>query len=1003
MRRARLQWLGLCLVLLGFGGLLGALLYTEHEKTGEFEQDRLQVQARVISDGLGRQLDGINSALLGVRAELPPGWQGRDLHASVSNRLRALSEAMPGVRTLRLIDANGIVWAANWNEMIGADRSQREFFKTILARPDPEILYVSTPFLSARGVITLTVSRAVVDLRGEFAGLVSATLDPDYFSVVMRSVIYAPDMLATLTSHDGQPFLTVSQDARAPKAAAGQGAAGAPPLTQGNERLGVGRTLESSRTQMSQPLVVTVSRARAAIYKPWREHLWLYMALYALVALIAGLSLYVLQRRRVLLDRLGLEREKERQESLERLELALGSADMGLWDRNFATNVRAYNERWCTMLGHTREEIDTSGITWQDLVHPGDLLAASEALGQHIRGEVPLYESEHRMRRKDGRWIWVQARGKVVARDEAGMPVRMVGTHMDITERKRAEAVLRESETRFRSLTELSSDWYWEQDEQFRFVRIDGRVEVPAAFGLHPDIGLTRWDVPAANMSEADWVAHRAVLYAHEVFRDLELERRTPEGELVWTSTSGAPFFDENGVFRGYRGVGRNINERKRAEQEIERLAFYDGLTSLPNRRLLTDRLQKALTACGRSQGHGALLFIDLDNFKDLNDTRGHDVGDLLLRQVATRLRQCVREADTVARLGGDEFVVMLEDLSQAEGDAAAQAASVGQKILAAINQPFDLLGQQHHSTPSIGITLFHDPLQGVDELLKRADLAMYQAKAAGRNTQRFFDPGMQAQASARAALEGDLRQGLQRAELVLHYQPVVDETGRVTGVEALVRWQHPQRGMVMPGEFIPVAEQAGLIIPLGQWVLETACAQLVAWHSQPATSHLSIAVNVSARQFRQPDFGDQVMALLMKTGANPARLKLELTESLLLSDVEDAISKMSELRAIGVGFALDDFGTGYSSLSYLKRLPLDQLKIDQSFVRDVLTDPNDAAIVRTILALARSMDLAVVAEGVETAVQREFLLSHGCTAFQGYLFGRPVPVHELRLAPAMV
>jgi predicted signal transduction protein with EAL and GGDEF domain len=353
---------------------------------------------------------------------------------------------------------------------------------------------------------------------------------------------------------------------------------------------------------------------------------------------------------------------------------------------------------------------------------------------------------------------------------------------------------------------------------------------------------------------------------------------------------------------------------------------------------------------------------------------------------------------DTVARLGGDEFVVMLEDLGSVEIDAAGQAEAVAKKILAAINRHFVLGDQPHHSSPSIGVTLFFNHEQSVDELLQRADLAMYQSKAAGRNTMRFFDPVMQAAASARAALEIDLRHALQHHEFMLYYQPVVDENGVMTGVEALLRWQHPQRGMVSPAEFIPVAEQAGLIIPLGQWVLQAACAQLVAWNTSAATRQLTMAVNVSARQFRHPEFTDQLLDLLRVSGANPYRLKLELTESMLLSDFDDVVVKMGELRSIGVNFALDDFGTGYSSLSYLKRLPLDQLKIDQSFVRDVLIDPNDAAIARTILSLAHSLDLSVVAEGVETAGQRDFLLNIGCKAFQGYFFGRPVVIEALGL-----
>jgi predicted signal transduction protein with EAL and GGDEF domain len=360
---------------------------------------------------------------------------------------------------------------------------------------------------------------------------------------------------------------------------------------------------------------------------------------------------------------------------------------------------------------------------------------------------------------------------------------------------------------------------------------------------------------------------------------------------------------------------------------------------------------------------------------------------------VARRLSGCIREGDTVARLGGDEFVVMLEDLSANSSEAASQTEGVGKKILATICQPYDLHGYEHRSSCSIGMTLFVAQQNSTEDLMKRADLAMYQAKAAGRNTLRFFDPRMQAEVSARAALEADLREGLKKSQLLLYFQPQVDDTGRITGAEALVRWQHPKRGLVSPAAFIPLAEETGLILPLGNWVLENACRQLVDWATTPAGAALSIAVNVSAGELHQEDFVEQVLSVLERTGADPKKLKLELTESLLLDDVEDTIAKMTRLKAAGVSFSLDDFGTGYSSLAYLKRLPLDQLKIDQSFVRDILTDPNDAAIARTVVALAQSLGLSVIAEGVETQAQLELLASQGCHAYQGYLFSRPLPI----------
>ncbi|MFA7281551.1 MAG: EAL domain-containing protein [Sterolibacterium sp.] len=438
--------------------------------------------------------------------------------------------------------------------------------------------------------------------------------------------------------------------------------------------------------------------------------------------------------------------------------------------------------------------------------------------------------------------------------------------------------------------------------------------------------------------------------------------------------------------------VFRDITERKEAEDKIEELAFYDQLTGLPNRILLLDRLQQAMTASFRSGSYGALLFIDLDHFKTLNDTLGHDMGDLLLQQVAQRLTTCVRAEDTVARLGGDEFVVMLASLSMNETHAANQTEGVGEKILSVLNQTYQLKEVAYQNTPSIGATLFKGHQTEIDDLLKQADLAMYRAKGAGRNALRFFDPDMELEVMQRAILEKDLRTAIQERQFLLYYQAQM-ANGKLSGSEVLLRWQHPQRGMLPPSEFISLAEETGLILPLGHWVLEAACIQLALWAARPELAHLTVAVNVSAHQFRQPDFVNQVIAVLEHTGANPRRLKLELTESLLVSNVEEIIGKMFVLKAEGVGFSLDDFGTGYSSLSYLKRLPLDQLKIDKSFVRDVFSDINDGAIVQAIIALSQTLGLSVIAEGVETEEQCDFLARLGCLAYQGYLFNRPLPV----------
>lgn len=620
-------------------------------------------------------------------------------------------------------------------------------------------------------------------------------------------------------------------------------------------------------------------------------------------------------------------------------------------------------------------------------IHPDDRTEFFSTLQRALRAGAS-WTHEFRVKFDDGtqRWLlanamtWMEGDGRLVS----------YGAFTDITDRKEIEARLQASEARFRSLTELSSDWYWETDAQYRFTRFDGYRQGGSNLPMEYTLGKTRWELGSLNLSEEDWQQHRLVLARRQMFKDFEIQRLASHGQTYWITVSGMPMFDAQGEFRGYRGIGREITTRKLAEDETLRLAFYDTLTGLPNRRLLMNRLSQALALSERSQKYGAILFIDLDNFKDLNDTQGHDVGDQLLQQVALRLANCVREVDSAARFGGDEFVVMIENLSEELDAATSQARQIAEKILGELAQPYSLKTLQHSSTPSIGITMFSGATPNGEEALKRADVAMYQAKADGRNTLRFFDPSMQSAVVERACLDADLRLALQRQELVLHCQPVVDGVGRATGFEALLRWQHPVRGLLPAGQFIGQAEQSGLIGLIGKWVLQTACQQLVAWAERPELREMNLSVNVSARQFKQSDFVTQALTILEQTGANPKRLKIELTENALLGDVEDAIRKMHELHARGVGFLIDNFGSGHSSLRHLRRMPLDQVKIDQSLVRDILTNPNDAAIVRTILALAQSLDLTAVAEGVETAEQRTFLLDHGCLAFQGYLFGAP-------------
>jgi diguanylate cyclase (GGDEF)-like protein len=761
-RQFLVQWAIYGLALGMLGAFIAWSLVQEHRRIDAEERDRLANQTAVIEKNLKPQLLLANRVIEDILDNLP-AWQAANDGFRRGNReLQVINDTLIGIRPILVIRADGVVSASSNEKLIGMNFAYREYFKTAQRNPDPAILHITAPFKTVLDTYVISIFRTIRAPDGGFGGIVIVSVVPEYFSILLESVRYAPDMTTSLAHGDGQLFLTSPiQPGANGKDLARPGtfftrhreSGNAVDLYDGNvyatgaHRLIGLRTLRLVDPPVDKPMVISASRDADALFAPWYRGLFMQASLFGVMSIVSAAGLWLLQRR----------------------------------------------------------------------------------------------------------------------------------------------------------------------------------------------------------------------------YRD-------------------------------------QFKERRSADRQIRKLAFFDQLTSLPNRILLMDRLRQCATSSDRSGSHGAILFIDLDNFKVLNDTLGHDMGDLLLKLVGERLGACLRAVDTVARLGGDEFVVMLTELSADEREAAVQVQAVGSKLVAALSQPYELNGVPYRSTSSIGATLFKGTGTPTDDLLKQADLAMYKAKADGRNAFRFFDPSMLAVMMERTALESDLREAVRGGHLLLHYQAQVVGDGRITGVEALARWPHPRRGMVSPAQFIPLAEETGLILPLGQWVLRTACSQLAAWADRPETAHLTIAVNVSAHQFGQPDFVDQVLATLRETGASPHRLKLELTESLLVANVGQLIEKMSALKAQGVGFSLDDFGTGYSSLAYLKRLPLDQLKIDQSFVRDVLTDPNDASIARTIIALAQSLNLGVIAEGVETAAQRDFLAASGCHSYQGYFFSRPLPLKDFeRLLPESV
>jgi diguanylate cyclase (GGDEF)-like protein/PAS domain S-box-containing protein len=678
-------------------------------------------------------------------------------------------------------------------------------------------------------------------------------------------------------------------------------------------------------------------------------------------------------------------------ESAASLAKAQASAHLGSWELDLTSMTGTWSEE-CFRLYHRDSALGAPSYNdYLALIHPDDRHIIESAQSQ-LTTQTGTVVHELRTNPSLGPMHTLSNTLSVV-RDAAGNAVSVVGTSLDISERKQAELEFRIAATAFES-----QEGMMVTDANKNILKVNKAFTKISGYTAEEAIGQTPRLVSSGHHHE-DFYESMWQSIAENGGWEGEVWNRRKNGEVYPQHLTITAVMGVKGVVTNYVATFTDVTLRNAAEAEINHLAFYDALTRLPNRRLLIDRLNHALSAGARLGWGGALLFLDLDHFKTLNDTLGHDVGDLLLRQVAERLTICMREGDTVARLGGDEFVVMLEDLSKQPLEAAAQAENIANKILSTINQPYQLATNTYQTTASIGVVLFSDHDHTQDVLLKHADIAMYQAKKMGRNTLCFFDPNMQEAINTRAALEVDLHKALDNKQFALYYQIQVDRLGHAIGAEALIRWIHPERGLISPLEFIPLAEETGMILPIGQWVLETACAQLNAWQAKPPTQSLTLSINVSAKQFYQANFTAQVKAAVKRYGINAMQLKLELTESILLEHIDNTIIKMKELQKVGVKFSLDDFGTGYSSLQYLKLLPLYQLKIDRSFVRDIVIDSSDQAIVRTVIAMAQTLNLDVIAEGVETEVQREILANCNCNSYQGFLFGKAIPIEQFDLA----
>ncbi|NOQ42396.1 MAG: EAL domain-containing protein [Desulfuromusa sp.] len=550
---------------------------------------------------------------------------------------------------------------------------------------------------------------------------------------------------------------------------------------------------------------------------------------------------------------------------------------------------------------------------------------------------------------------------------------------------------LKNSEKKYRAIFDNLQDVYLEITPDGKMTEISPSI---SNFSDYCREDLLNKDIAKVFPNLQDHGYFLDQLKTKDQVTDFQLYLQDKDGTLIPCSLNASYQTGSNPTEDKICATLRDVSDRKLAEARIEYLAYYDALTELPNRRLLLDRLEQNISRARRFGHYGTMLFLDLDRFKNINDSLGHPIGDALLKEVARRLVHDLRAEDTVSRLGGDEFVMLLSDLGNNSTNAAAMAQQKAESIRIRLAEKYEIDGHDLHITPSIGVAMFpssNDDHESGDDILRYADTAMYRAKDDGRNTIRFFLPSMQAAADNRLSIEKELRHALDRGELTLYFQPQVNSKGQIFGAETLARWKHPEKGFISPATFIPIAEATGLILPIGEWVLRTSCEHMKAWSDQGLDiNHL--AVNVSPRQFRQPNFIAQVQTILEQTGADPTMLGLELTEGMVIDNIVDTIKKMEGLKKLGIELSIDDFGTGYSSLTYLKKMPLDILKIDQSFVRDIETDSNDAAIVDTIISMAKHLDLKVIAEGVETKFELDFLEEKGCPLYQGYLFSKPVP-----------
>ena len=957
-RAPRAQW-GLWLVLaLGLLVLVGANLVHQHGRTLAREAERLSAQAGLVRDNLGAQLGATRQVLAGLPEQLQrrPGLGP----AERAQDLEELVQAMPGLRTLIVTDAQGRALASNRVELVGQDFSARQYFQAARARPDTQTLYVSAPFRTVLGVYALNLTRARLDAEGAWAGIQTATLDPSYAHTLLGSVRYAADVRAELRHAQGA--LIVAEG----------------PETLPGARLGVWLELAPADLRLDQPLRIGLSRDRAAALAEWRALATLHGLATLLVLALGGVALAFYQRRQRQADAQILAGARALHE-VQRI------AALGSWHLDHASGRVSWSPQLYALAGLDPTQPAPAFDTQSRLFTPESWARLQAAVARSQQDGQP-YELELEMRRPDGRSVWILARGEAVYGAHGEMQ-GLQGVALDISARKAAEARLQ----LFASVFTHSREAILITDAERRI------VEVNEAFTRIT--GYSRDDVLGRNPRLLSSGRQGTEFYAG-LWQHLEQAGHW-SGEIWNQRKNGEPFaelitisrvLDAQGQVRNYLALFTDITPLKRHQSELERIAHFDALTGLPNRTLLADRLRQAMLQAHRRGLKVAVAFLDLDGFKGVNDRYGHEVGDALLLALGERLRDTLREGDTLARLGGDEFVAVLLDLAQ-----PADGEHLVQRLVQTAAEPIEVQGHALQLSASAGVTYYPqaEEVDG-DQLLRQADLAMYQAKLAGKNRYAQFDA--EHDRSVRELHEGlaDIHLALQRQEFVLHYQPKVNlRSGELLGLEALIRWQHPVRGLLLPGQFLPLIESHVVQVQIGEWVIEEALCQLERWQAEGL--ELAVSVNIAGQHLLQPDVAERLaQRLAAHPSLRPAQLELEVLESSALGDLAHVARVIESCRELGVSFAIDDFGTGYSSLSYLKRLNAQRIKIDQSFVRDMLDDPDDLAILEGVLGLARAFQRQAIAEGVETEAHGEALLRLGCEYGQGYGIARPMPAEAV-------